>query len=177
MSRLIDIDFVHKNPFSLSNITKIALCCILFSMVLMGWGILKYVEMREKLEVTQSKLNSRPNKVVVKSVTKTSERVSESDIRQAETLLEQLSAPWQPLLNALDQVNSKDIALLSIEPNKKKQQVLLTGQARNMEATLAYVRRLMQESVFTQVYLLKHSVDFDHPFEPVEFSIVAEWKS
>lgn len=177
MSQLLDLDFIAKNPFSFRHITKTAVCCILLTMVVVGWGLQQHILIQKKLALAQSKLASRPSKLIAKPVNKLSQQVSEADIRQARTVLEQLSAPWQPLFNALDSVNSKDIALLSIEPNKKKRQVLLTGQARNMEAALAYVRQLMQVDVFTQVYLLKHTVDLDHPFEPVEFSIAVEWKS
>jgi len=65
---------------------------------------------------------------------------------------------------------------LSIAPNRKKQQVVLTGQAKNMAATLQYVQALAQLNTLAQVYLLKHHIDQSDPYKPVGFTIVAQWK-
>jgi hypothetical protein len=65
--------------------------------------------------------------------------------------------------------------LLSLEPNKKKQQLVISGQAKNILAALSYIEALENLPMLSQVFLQKHTVDQLDPFKPVAFTIVAKW--
>jgi len=52
---------------------------------------------------------------------------------------------------------------------------VITGQAKNMESTLSYIKRLEEIEGLSQVYLLKHQIDQSDPNKPVGFTILAQW--
>jgi hypothetical protein len=178
MSRSLDLNFIARNPLSYKSISHLGVFAVVIWLAVTAYGMQYLQRIQHTLVVAQAQYASlKPNAIVPVKKPSQAISVSEQDMQLAKQVIAQLSAPWNPLLDGLEQTYSKDIALVSIEPNRKKQQVLLTGQARNMEATLAYIRTLSQISHFPQVYLLKHTVDQDHPNSPIQFSIIARWES
>lgn len=175
MSQPIQIDFIETSAFSFKRINTLGAAMLLIAIACTWYWLQQYQTQQQALSALVSAsgvaptLASKPVKAVV-------ETASEDEIQYANDIITQLSTPWNPLLTSLEQVNAPDIALLSIEPNRKKQQLVLTGQAKNMAATLQYVQALAQLNTLAQVYLLKHQIDQSDPFKPVGFTIVAQWK-
>lgn len=91
-------------------------------------------------------------------------------------VITQINAPWNDLLTALESMKNKDVALISILPNYQKQQLELIGDARNIPALMAYIESLESLSMLDHVTLQKHAVEESHPYQPVEFLIVARWR-
>jgi len=87
-----------------------------------------------------------------------------------------LSTPWNALLGALETIQAPDIALLNLQPNKKKQQLTLTGQAKNVQKMLDYVQAVSSLKMLSNAYLQNHVVEMNDPNKPVNFTIVANWK-
>lgn len=98
------------------------------------------------------------------------------DIQRANTVAAQLSLPWDALLGAMERAAGADIALLSIQPNVQKATLKLGGEARNMDALLAYIRRLEKQKGLHQAYLQSHQVQINDPDRPVRFALVATWQ-
>lgn len=176
MSQKIEINFVAANPFSYQQLTSLGLVWILLCVLLTAYGVQQLQVSQERLNTLETKLKSVAPKRNTLSVKPAFVQASDAELKHAREILLQLSTPWNPLFLALEQNNLKNLALLSIEPNRKKQQVVLTGEAKNLEVTLAYVKQLAQMDVFSQAYLLKHSIDQDDPNKPVSFTILAQWK-
>lgn len=174
MSRL-QIDFVGTNPFSLKQVSVWGAAMLLIAAACALYWLQQYQSQQHTLStlVSASGVASVQPSKPVKPAAKT---VSESDIQYTNEIVAQLSTPWNPLLTSIEQVSAPDIALLSIEPNRKKQQLVLTGQAKHMAATLQYVQALAQLNTLAQVYLLKHQIDQSDPYKPVGFTIIAQWK-
>lgn len=175
MSQPIRIDFVANSTFSLNHITKLGAIIWLIGMACALYWLQQYQTQQHTLSALVSASGASPIPAA-KQVKPVVETASTDEMQYAHDISTQLSTPWNPLLTALEQVNKQDIALLSIAPNRKKQQVILTGQAKNMAATLQYVQALAQLNTLAQVYLLKHQIDQSDPFKPVGFTIVAQWK-
>ena len=71
----------------------------------------------------------------------------------------------------------QNIVLLSLTPNPKKQQMLLTGEAKDLASVLEYIKQLEMQPMLSQVYLQKHTVDVVNAARPVSFSINAQWNN
>jgi hypothetical protein len=68
---------------------------------------------------------------------------------------------WSHLLFELERAIPANAALVEIQPNFVKGDIILAGTAKTMEDVLRCVRSLKERDVFYQVYLLKHEVNKD----------------
>lgn len=99
----------------------------------------------------------------------------QQEIRHANEILQQLALPWGTLFNVVEASNEKEIALLAIQPDAGKQVLRLTGEAKNFNALLAYIARLEQSPMLSQVYLTSHELRLQDAQKPVGFALVANW--
>jgi len=115
------------------------------------------------------------------SVTVTGDaRRLDAEIRQANAVLRHLTLPWEGLFRVVEsasQQHSKQIALLSIQPDAEKRQVRISGEAKGLDVLLDYVRRLSKSDSVANVYLLSHQVQSQDRERPVSFSLIAEWNT
>lgn len=98
------------------------------------------------------------------------------EIKHANEVLNQITLPWDKLFQAVEWSSGKDVALLTIEPDAEKRVVKISGEAKNIEGVLSYVKHLSEQEIFTSVYLQSHQVQEQNPEKPVRFSLVAAWK-
>lgn len=174
MSQKLGLDFVNNQAFSLSRLTPISMLIILTSLVIASYIAIIYRAKIDEYNNMQSQLEQiQPVKkhIVNHSLNKT----PVAELKQISDVAADISTPWRQLLEGLEEVEMRDIALLSLEPNKKKQQLVLGGQAKNMQAALNYIEALEKLPMLSQVFLQKHTIDQLDPFKPVAFTIVAKW--
>jgi len=88
----------------------------------------------------------------------------------------QLSIPWQPLFQTIEQTKHKSIALLELSPSDQKDLLILRGEAKTLDAVFVYIRSLETSDSLDKVYLQSHSVDNADRSKPVLFTIYASWK-
>ncbi len=93
----------------------------------------------------------------------------------ARNVVEHLTVPWDRLFGALEGVQEKDVALLSITPNTQKRQVRVFAEAKNLAAMLSYHQKLEASPAFSEVALSEHEVQLQDPERPVRFNILATW--
>jgi len=98
------------------------------------------------------------------------------EIKHANAVLQQLSLPWGNLFRAIESSSGKQVALLAMEPDAEKHVVKISGEAKDIEAALGYVKRLAAQEVFSSVYLQSHQVQQQDPEKPVRFVLLAAWK-
>jgi Tfp pilus assembly protein PilN len=96
--------------------------------------------------------------------------------QKALAINQRLGAPWQKLLAMLESYVDEPVALLSIDPDLTKKDLLLTGEARNLDALLDYMRFLKRQSMLTNVTLQSHQVNKQDNEKPVRFRISATWE-
>lgn len=99
-----------------------------------------------------------------------------AQVNNANRIVRELVVPWNALFNAVDASGREGVALLALEPDTQKGTVKMTGEARDLEALLAYVRQLESCEVIGRVLLQEHQVQRDVADKPVRFSLLAEWK-
>lgn len=98
------------------------------------------------------------------------------EVQRANEVLRQLTLPWEELFRTLESVAGKKVALLALEPDLEKQQVKISGEARDMAALLNYIARLEEQPVFGTVYLQSHQLQLRDPERPVRFALLAVWR-
>jgi hypothetical protein len=175
MSQKLNLDFADNQPFSLENFNAINLLIIVISLFITAYTIVAYKTKTDEYTKLQDHLAQIQPKKYQDLPIKNLEKISGAELKQIDDAVTDLSIPWKQLLEGLGQVEMRDVALLSLEPSKKKQQLVLGGQAKNMQAALNYIEALEKLPMLSQVFLQKHSVDQLDPFKPVAFTIVAKW--
>jgi len=98
------------------------------------------------------------------------------EIKHANEVLNQITLPWDRLFQAVEWSSGKDVALLTIEPDAEKNEVKISGEAKNIAALLGYIKHLAEQDVFSNVYLQSHQVQQHNPEKPVRFALVVTWK-
>jgi hypothetical protein len=98
------------------------------------------------------------------------------EVNNANDVLRRLSVPWASLFQAVESSGDQSITLLAIEPDSEKQQVKISGEAKNFSALMKYITHLQGQSVIGSVYLQNHDVQQQDPDKPVRFSLMAAWQ-
>jgi Tfp pilus assembly protein PilN len=100
-----------------------------------------------------------------------------AEIRSANTVIAQMTLPWDTLFRELEAAAVQDVALLSIQPDADTRKLRLTGEARKYPDVLAYVASLEERPALANVFLIGHEMKQTVPQRPVAFSLVAEWSA
>jgi hypothetical protein len=94
----------------------------------------------------------------------------------ARQTLGRLSTPWDRLFDALEAAHSKDVVLLSVEPDADNRTVTITGEAKDYLGALGYLANLAQQRPLKRVHLVHHEVRKQLSLRPLLFSISAGWE-
>lgn len=103
------------------------------------------------------------------------QRVDEQ-VKEVENVMRQLTLPWGELIQSVENAGSKDVAILQLQPEAQQRVLRITGEARNQEAMVDYLKRLAEARGFASVHLLSHQVQQDDPHRPVQFAAQASFK-
>jgi Tfp pilus assembly protein PilN len=143
--------------------------------LLMDW---RWLELEPQLQAgdaelrrLQSTLNSRPGD----TLRLTDEQLA-TQWTAAAKAAQDLATPWPALFVLLEDGADGNIALLSLEPDGVRHELLLTGEARNYAALLDYLRFLQDQPLLSAVALQTHQVNRLDRDKPVRFRITAHWE-
>jgi Tfp pilus assembly protein PilN len=128
-----------------------------------------------QIDLAESRLELLAKRGKIKPALPVDAQELQQEIRQANEILQQLSLPWDALFKAVEATSEQEIALLSIQPDVGKRIVRLSGEAKDFDALLAYVRRLEHSQILNHVYLTSHEVRTQVAEKPVRFALVANW--
>lgn len=103
--------------------------------------------------------------------------VSEPQAIAVNNAIAQLNLPWRDLLDAIETATPANIALLSIEPDSKKQMIKGTAEAKTSQEMIAYIERLKKHDFFVAVILNKHEINDQDANRPYRFQFEAQWQS
>jgi Tfp pilus assembly protein PilN len=96
-------------------------------------------------------------------------------IKRADEILLRLKLPWNALFASVESGSMPNVALLAIESDTDKGRVKISGEARDLEAMLDYLRFLGTQPTLAEVYLQSHQVQQQDPQRPVRFVLSADW--
>ena len=98
------------------------------------------------------------------------------EVTNANDALHHLIVPWDSLFQAVESSGNRNITLLAIEPDFEKQQVKISGEAKDFSSLMKYITHLQEQVVFGSVYLQNHDIQQDDPDKAVRFSLLADWR-
>lgn len=98
-----------------------------------------------------------------------------ADLAAVRRVAELESGPWETLFATLEAADSKDVAVLALDPEPARGTVKIHAEARNLGAMLAYQRRLEDGGALRQVVLQAHDLEKEAAEAPVRFHIIANW--
>jgi len=178
MNQKIDLEFVDRPTFSVSQFNLLAVLLCLIGVALAVYVFKEYQLANQQftavsLQLQQTETQATKNARVKKQHT---EEISDAELKKIRETIADLTTPWDALLSALEAIQTPDIALLNLQPNKKKQLLTLTGQAKNIQTMLRYVEAVSSLKMLSNAYLQNHVVDTNDSNKPVNFTIVAKWK-
>lgn len=98
--------------------------------------------------------------------------------RTAQNAANQLNLPWNRFFSSLGQASSAgEVALISIEPDTQKGQVVVVAEARNLEGMLNFVSALQISDEFSEVALQSHLINRAVPEQPIRFRLSTKWRT
>jgi Tfp pilus assembly protein PilN len=179
MSHKLDLNFIEHSPFLLLSWTGLGISVLLTSFVItfFTWQLYQtkqvtQAEVSSKLLEIEQQLNRNETPVNHVGI-----EVTPDERLKIQATATALMVPWSSLLLGIEASDMQDVALLSFEPNRKKNQVTLTGEAKNLESIFAYIQKLEAQPTLEKVYLQKHSIDEANLSKPVTFTVYAQWKN
>ena len=155
-------------------INGLGILMLLASLLLLGFVWQHYQAQQANAAAIEQAIKQQtlPKSATVQNVSQT---IPAAELKQVATIVQSLVTPWPDLLLAIEQADMPDVALISIDPDIKKQQVSLTGEAKNLQIVLRYIEKLEAQTALQEVYLQKHMVEETDVSKPVTFGIVAKW--
>jgi len=99
-----------------------------------------------------------------------------AELQSANEILIRLTLPWDELFVSAESAGTPDVALLGIESETDKRRVKISGEAKNLESILDYLRYLRSRPTLVDVYLQSHDLQKQDAQRPVRFVVNAEWK-
>jgi Tfp pilus assembly protein PilN len=101
--------------------------------------------------------------------------IPESQANAVNDAIAELNLPWRDLFDTLEAATPDTIALLSVEPNAKKQALRGLAEAKTSDDMIAYVEQLKKQALFSTVLLTRHEINEQDPNKPLRFQFEAQW--
>lgn len=98
-----------------------------------------------------------------------------AEVKEANEVLAHLALPWETLFRDIESSPGDHVALLSIEPDPEKRAIKISGEAKDFDAMLGYLRVLQKKESLTGVYLQSHHIEQRTAEKPIRFVLVASW--
>lgn len=177
MSQQLDLEFIKRPPFALSTLGWYGLLILIISLGLAAFVLQQYRTKQvaqKEISFQLQQLNQHFNHKKLPAYI-VDEPISSNKKIQIETTVSALTIPWGDLLSAIEKSDTQDVALLNLNPSSKKQQVILSGEAKNLQSVLTYIQKLEAQPMLENTYLQKHSVDEANISKPVKFTVFTQW--
>lgn len=139
----------------------------------------QYLQLADRLVAEQASLReaaSAPRKKLVAAAADGDPKTLAVELRHANEILLQLSLPWGELFSSAEAAGTPDVALLGIESETGKRRVKISGEAKNLESILDYLRYLESRPVLAEVYLQSHELQKQDSQQPMRFVVTAQWR-
>jgi lipid II:glycine glycyltransferase (peptidoglycan interpeptide bridge formation enzyme) len=141
MSQKLNLDFVDNQPFSLQNFNVINLLIIIISLLILAYTTITYKTKTDEYNKLQAELVQIQPKKNQGQSNQNIEKISSAELKQIGDVVADLSTPWKLLLEGLGEIEMRDVALLSLEPSKKKQQLVWVVKPKTCKQHLTILKR------------------------------------
>lgn len=177
MGKRLELELIKPaSAFSMWTWLGVALLAVGLTLVAFVWRA--YQTLQTQHDAVQTQLQalqqSRQNPALTQAVD--APQINVEQLQGLKLAVNELATPWNALFGALEKSSMNDVAILGLQPDSKKQQVVISGEAKNYPTVLAYIDALSKQPMLADVYLQKHAVNDADKDKPVRFSVFARWK-
>jgi Tfp pilus assembly protein PilN len=173
--RRLELDF-RRRPRTARTLGIVLLAASVAGVVAMANH---YQRLQDRIVEAESVLHKHGAASRKQAVAASSGRDAQStalEFKRANEIALQLRTPWPDLFANVEAAQTPEVALLSIESANDKQSLKIAGEAKNLDAVLAYLRDLQEQPLLANVYLQSHQVQQQDPQRPVRFALGAGWR-
>lgn len=93
-------------------------------------------EAREMQLIQQQKQRGSPRTTTTRVT-----QVTQQEVKQAGEIISWLNLPWEPVFDSLELAASKEVALLSLQPNVASRAIRISGEAKICKGSLNMLKR------------------------------------
>ena len=174
MNSRLDIDFSRRRarPAKHGMILLCAAAVLLLASGARLWHA--YAENdRAQAQLEALRQGTLASRHVVKATPTPAVKLAE---KQSQSVLRELTVPWQDLFSIVEDYPDHDVALIGIDQNPVQSQIRITAEAKNFEAMIAYLKYLQRSVLLREAELNDHLIETNVPGNPVRFQITAVWR-
>ncbi len=180
MAASLELEFVKPAIHPMLRLSWVGLFVLIIGVGLFAFTWHAYFDLRAKHIAIEEKLASlKDTEQLVKtaSVNENRKNISTNQFNAIKSSVYEIFIPWVNLFNSIEDASIKNVVLLGLQPNSKKNQIIILGEANSYQSIINYIDRLSEQPAFTEVYLKKHAVKESDENKPVSFTIFARWSS
>jgi len=170
--RALELDFVggRKKGTRFGALLLLASAVVLF-ILLSAFEDLQRENALLQEELERIERRARGMSAMVENV----DDVTAAEIRLANSVIDQLTLPWEKLFRAIEGASFGKVVLVGITPDARSGTVEIVGEATDREAMVDYVQRLASEPTLNNVYLLSHEYQRRGGVRPYRFTVSGSW--
>ena len=170
--RALELDFLLERPKG----TRFGMLLLLAAAVAIFILFSSFEELQREnvlLEIELDRVERRAKgmSAVVASV----DDATAAEIRLANSVIDQLTLPWEKLFRAIEGAAFNKVVLIGITPDARSGTVEIVGETSSRDAMVDYVQRLDSQPELSGVYLLSHQYDRRRGARPYRFTVTGSW--
>lgn len=150
---------------------------LLAPLIYLGWIFQQSLQISQEIQILKAQISETGSTDVEKGFTKESvlttsmkpaigglgktsaAGLSDDTRRNLNTVIRQLNTPWQDLFNELERLTPSEVALISIEPDPRREKIRLQAEAKTLDALLTYAADLQYQGVFGRLSYTKYEIN------------------
>jgi hypothetical protein len=154
---------------------RLGIALLVSGIVLCAWSVGRFYEVDGEAKSLEAQLGSHGQRYAGTRDTAGEDKMLDRQVRLARDVIGKNVVPWDALLADIESASSKDVGVLSIQPNAATGELRITGEARNAGALAGYVERLQATRSLRDVYLTGHEMHEGPEGRSIRFGVVATW--
>lgn len=167
----IAIDFAPRPLERRPTLALLASAAVLCSL-----AILHYLQIKERANEVAAQLAAEYRLIDAENRhLATANQVSPERIASINEAIMRLNTPWAALLDAVERSLNDDVALLSVNPESARRHLNLVAETKDPTAMIAFVGRLSETGMFSDVFLQRHRIEDGSAGRPYRFAVEAHW--
>ncbi len=172
----LELDFATPQRSVAASQPKLSIALLIAGIAVLGgvvWELARQTEDNTVLATRRDMLASRHQRQQTPAPM-SAELAGQFD--QANAAHAQLIAPWEDILQGLEQARNDEIGLLALIADAARQELTLSGEARDFAALSAFADRLASNALFQQVTVTNHKLSDGAPPVVVRFDLQLRWR-
>lgn len=172
--RALVIDFVRSGP----RFARVGWVVLAAGAVSVAFVLARHAGLESRRMAIQTRLEAMASADMRTPAKTTRTTGPRSEDRRRAARLEiaaALERDWDALFADIESATGPDVALLAVEPDARKSELRLSGEAKDASALAGYIARLEATKSLARVNLAQHERVADAGAEVIRFVILGRW--